>query len=73
MAPTGIVHLEDPIHELNTDAHQNAGNEADDRRADRVDESAGSRDGHQTRQQSISSHRSIGLPVPYPHVEDRTK
>ena len=65
-----IVHLEHVLDERHADADQHAGDEADDRRARRADESARGGDCHESREKTVAGHRCVGLALGDPHVED---
>ena len=54
---------------LNAQTDQNPRDEADNRRAGRIDKTAGCRDGHQARQKTVGAHASVRLAFEGPHVQ----
>src|SRR5437762_9592694 len=66
----GVVDLHHALEELDAQADEHAGREADDRRADRVDEAARGRDRREPGEEPVPAHRRVGLSEAHPHVEE---
>ena len=68
-----IVDFECVLNKRDAEANQNAGDEADDCAAGRVDETAGRGDRDQAGQKAVGAHRSVGLALEHPHVKQCAK
>ena len=60
----GVIDLGNVVEELNRQKmHEHTGDDADDGRAERVNDVAARGDGHQTGQRTVEGHGDIGLAV----------